>query len=270
VQLMEATLLHAGGDLRPHSGKPLRLVDDDAAPGLAHGCGHGVVVEGHDRAEVDHLDTAALGRGGLGAVHRHRERGPVGHEGGVDTCPAHHRPSDRLTRSELDVGLGEVEPFGFQEHHGVRVVDGGPQQRVRIVHGSGGDHLEAGGVGVVTLTGVAMVLYPADATGEGDPDDDRTGQRALGAVADLRHVRDDLLEGGVGEGVELHLDDRFEAGHGHADGEADDARLGQGGVEAPGGAEVAGQPVGHSEDPAQGADVLAEHDDFLIRGERVA
>jgi hypothetical protein len=48
----------------------------------------------------------------------------------------------------------------------------------------------------------------------------------------LGHVADDLLEGRVGEGVELHLDDRPHAVDGHAHGHSDDAGFRQGRVEA--------------------------------------
>ena len=88
--------------------------------------------------------------------------------------------------------------------------------------------------------------------------------RTAGAVAHLGHVRGDLLERRVGEGVELHLDDRPEAAHGHADREADDAGLGQRRVEAALLAEVAGQPVGDAEDAAERADVLAEDEHALV------
>ena len=97
-----------------------------------------------------------------------------------------------------------------------------------------------------------------------------TPTRTAGAVAHLGHVRDDLLERRVGERVELHLDDRPEPGHGHADREADDAGLGQRGVEAAVLAEVAGEPVGDPEDAAELADVLAEHDDVVVVGHGVA
>src|SRR5690606_25019649 len=98
----------------------------------------------------------------------------------------------------------------------------------------------------------------------------RHRQPALGAVAHLGDVRDDLLEGRVAEGVELHLDDRAEPLHRQADREAGDPGLGQRGVEAALLAEVAGEPVGDPEDAAEAADVLAEDQDVLVGGEGVA
>ncbi|MDQ0866511.1 hypothetical protein QF036_004092 [Arthrobacter globiformis] len=72
-------------------------------------------------------------------------------------------------------------------------------------------------------------------------------------------MADDLLEGRVGEGVELHLDDRPHAVDGHAHRHADDPGLGQGRVEAALLTEGGHQPISDAEDPAQLADVLAEH-----------
>ena len=78
-------------------------------------------------------------------------------------------------------------------------------------------------------------------------------------------MRDELLERRVRERVELHLDDRPEPVHRHAEREADDPALGQRGVEAAVLAEVAGEPVGDPEDAAERADVLTEDDDRTRR-----
>ena len=72
-----------------------------------------------------------------------------------------------------------------------------------------------------------------------------------GAVAHLGDVVDDLLERRVGERVELHLDDRAHPVHRHADRHADDAGLGERGVEAAALAEPGGEAVGDPEDAAE-------------------
>ena len=95
-------------------------------------------------------------------------------------------------------------------------------------------------------------------------------QRAARAVAHPGDVRDELLERRVGEGVELHLHDRPQPVHRHADGRAEDARLGERGVGAAVLAELRGQPVGDPEDAAERADVLAEDVHVRVLGERVA
>ena len=84
---------------------------------------------------------------------------------------------------------------------------------------------------------------------------------ALGAGVDLGHLGDDLVVGGEDEPVELDLAHRPVAAHGQADGGAEDAGLGERGVDDAVLAEVLLQAVGDPEDPAELADVLAhEHD----------
>jgi hypothetical protein len=87
-----------------------------------------------------------------------------------------------------------------------------------------------------------VVLDAADAAAVGNPDDDGQLDPAPGAVAELGQMAGDLLEGRVGEGVELHLHDRAQAVHRHPDGGADDAGLGQRRIEDPGLARTAASP----------------------------
>ena len=97
-----------------------------------------------------------------------------------------------------------------------------------------------------------------------------SGMRAAGAVAHPGDVADQLLERRVGEGVELHLDDRPQPVHRHADGRAEDARLGERGVRAAVLAELLGESVGDPEDAAEGADVLAHDVHGRVVGHGVA
>ena len=168
------------------------------------------------------------------------------------------------------VGLGPVQPLGLQEDDRVVGGDGRAQQPVGVLDGRRGDDLEPGGGEVVRLGGVAVVLDPADAAAVRDADGQRHRQRAAGAVAHPGDMADQLLERRVGEGVELHLDDRPQPVHRHADGGAQDAGLGERGVGAAVLAELLGQAVGDPEDAAQGADVLAHDMDGRVLGHGVA
>jgi hypothetical protein len=114
-----------------------------------------------------------------------------------------------------------------------------------------------------------VVLDPADAAAVGDADDHRQPHGPLRAVAHLGDVADHLLEGGVGKRVELHLDHRPHAVHRHADGGADDAGLGERGVEAAGFTEPCGESIGDAEHPAQRPDVFAEDENALVGRHRV-
>jgi hypothetical protein len=83
-------------------------------------------------------------------------------------------------------------------------------------------------------------------------------------------MADELLEGGVGEGVELHLDHGPQPVHGHADRGAQDARLRQRRVEQRSSPNSSASPLGDPEDAAQRADVLAEDMDGRVGGHGVA
>ncbi len=87
---------------------------------------------------------------------------------------------------------------------------------------------------------------------------------ALRAVVHLRHLGDDLVVRRVDEAVELDLADRPVAADRQADRGADDAGLGQRGVDHPVLAEVLLQAVGDPEDAAELADVLAHDDDLGV------
>ncbi len=109
-----------------------------------------------------------------------------------------------------------------------------------------------------------MVLHSPDSSRIGDTDDHREENLAPGPVAHLRHVANHLFEGGVGEGVELHLDDRAHAVHRHADGHTHDARFRQRRVEAAFLTEPRGEAVRDAEDPTQRSHVLPEHQDGFV------
>jgi hypothetical protein len=109
-----------------------------------------------------------------------------------------------------------------------------------------------------------VVLDRADAAPERDPDDHRHLGAALGAVAHLRDLADDLVVRRVDEAVELDLDDGTVAAQRHADRGADDAGLRQRAVDDTVLAEVLLQAVGDPEDAAELADVLAHDEDLGV------
>jgi hypothetical protein len=109
-----------------------------------------------------------------------------------------------------------------------------------------------------------MVLGRADASSERDPDGDGHLHGTLGPVVELGHLAHDLVEGRIDEAVELDLHHGAVPAVGEADGGAHDGRLGQRGVHHAVGAEVFLQAVGHPENTAEGADVLAHEDNFGI------
>ena len=74
----------------------------------------------------------------------------------------------------------------------------------------------------------------------------------------FREVRDDLLEGRVGEAVELHLETGAHAVHRHADGGTDDPRLRERRIETRSSPNSLLQPIGDAENAAELPDILAE------------
>src|SRR5680860_1326833 len=115
-----------------------------------------------------------------------------------------------------------------------------------------------------------VMLDTADIAGIGNADDDRQLDLAAGAVAHLGNVRNDLLEGRVAEGIELHLDHGAHAIHGHADGRAHDSRFGEGRIADPGLPEFSVEAVRYSEHPAEGPHVFSEEHDGGVGDHRVA
>lgn len=114
------------------------------------------------------------------------------------------------------------------------------------------------------LGGLGVVLDRADAARVRDADDDRHLDLAQRTGVHLRELGDDLVVGGKDEAVELDLDDRAVAAQRHTDRGADDAGLGQRGVDHPLLAEVLLEAVGDTEDAAELADVLAHDEDLGV------
>jgi hypothetical protein len=101
-------------------------------------------------------------------------------------------------------------------------------------------------------------------------DHDGHAHGALVPVGDLGELARDLVERRVDEAVELDLAHGPVAAHRQADGRADDAGLGERGVDDPARAEVALQVLGDAEDAAERADVLAHEQDLVVVLERAA
>ena len=89
-------------------------------------------------------------------------------------------------------------------------------------------------------------------------------QLAVGAGAQAGGVGLELAHHQVAEAGELHLADGPQAGQGHADAAADDARLGQRRVDHALRAELVEQALGHAEDAAVDGHVLAQHQHRLV------
>src|SRR3954449_5364154 len=114
------------------------------------------------------------------------------------------------------------------------------------------------------------MLNRTDAAAVWDPDRDRQLHMAGRPVVHLGDLADDLVERREHEAVELDLADRPEPSNRQSDGRADDARLGERGVDDAVLTEVLLQPVSDAEDAAEPTDVLTHDDDLRVVLERLA
>ena len=157
-----------------------------------------------------------------------------------------------------------VLPLGLEEDHRVVVGDRLLDHPVAVVRVGAGYDLQTRGVRELGFWRLAVVLDGADATTERDPDHDRHRVDPVTTGVQLRHLRNDLVVGGIDEPVELDLDHGPVAPHRHPDRGAHDPRLGQRAVHHPICPEVLLQAVGDPEDPAEDTDVLPHQHDLGV------
>ncbi len=265
LQVVEAALGDPGGDLGARAEEDGRLVHDDQAAGLLHRLLDGVEVDRRDRAEVEHLQRLALLLGRRGGLETRLDHRPVGDQRQVRALA--HR-AGRVQRARdggrVDLGAVVVATLGLEVDDRVVALDGLLQHPVRVRGVRRRDHLQARHVREQRLRRLAVVLDRADRAAVGDADDDGQLDLAQRAGVHLRQLRDDLVVRGEDEAVELDLHHGSVAAQRHADRGADDAGLGQRGVDDPVLAEVLLQAVGDAEDAAELADVLAHDQDLRV------
>ncbi len=203
-------------------------------------------------------------------MHRQRQR----HDGDVLALARNGRLADRHDVAHLRHRVDRAGVLGHpgqahdalveQVHHRVVVPDRRRHQALGVGWVARYDDLHAGKVGEgapEALRVLGSVGVPA-ADGRGQDHGDL--DVAAGLVVDLGHVVVDLVEADAEEVGEHQLDDGTHALGRRADAEADEGRLRDRRVEDPIRPEPVEQPGRGAEDPAVGADVLAEIDDGRI------
>ena len=267
LEVVEAALRNAGGDFGAEATEDRRLVRHDEPARLAHRRLQRLEVDRRQRAQVEDLDGGALVGRQLRRREGRRHHGSVGGDGDVAPVVRHPGPVQghgvqRLVR--VDLTLVPVAPFGLEEDDGIVGGDGLAHHAQPVGRVARRHHAQAGGVGEVGLGGLGVVLHRADAPAVGDADGERHGDPALVAEPDLRHLRDDLVEGWIDEAVELDFAHGPEAAHGQPDRGADHPRLGQRCVDDPAVAEVGLEPLGDPEDATELPDVLTHEHHFGV------
>ena len=201
--------------------------------------------------------------------------------------PGHHvRPGDEgaVPAGPLDVGDAEVDgvlllrhrPFGhveqlvLDEDHRVVVADGARQQALGVVRRRRHGHLEAGDVveqGLQALRVLGGDAVPHTALGAQDQ-----GHRALasGHEPELGRLVHDLVHGEEGEVDEEDLHHGAHPRDGGADAGADDARLGDGGVDDALRSELGVQALGDLVGAAALADADADAEHRWVAGHLLA
>ena len=175
----------------------------------------------------------------------------------VGPGPDHGGPADRARVVGRRLrSLHAVEQPVLDEDHRVGVLDGRPQQAVGVGRRRGHDDGQARDVGQQGLEALRVLAARGPAGAELGPH----GQRHLGGPAgherQLGRLVEQLVEADADE-VEVHqLDHGAHAGHGRADAQAHDGRLGDRRVAHPV-AEPVAQAPGEPEDVAALADVDA-------------
>ena len=151
-----------------------------------------------------------------------------------------------------------IERLRLEEDDRVGIADGGGEERARGARPRRDHHLEPGDVRVELLLALRVVLERAHAAAVRHADHHLAVEAALRALAIARGVVLDLMEALEREARELDLAHGLEPVERHADGGADDARLGEGAVDDALAAELAVQILRDAEDAAVHAHVLAD------------
>ena len=114
------------------------------------------------------------------------------------------------------------------------------------------------------LGALAVRLPAEDAAAGRHADDDRTGEIAVGPIAQARGLRCDLVEGRVDIVGKLDLDAGPQSIRRHADRRADDTQFVDRRIEAARAAVFLLQAGSAAKHAAEIADILAEHDNAFV------
>src|SRR3954470_10235299 len=267
VEVLEALLGDQRRDLRPGRARRVGLVEDHHLRAASHALEDRLLVERHERTQVEHAHRRAvevLGRLERGVHHR-----AVGDHREVVALARHARGERRRVGAAGDLALhAPVQVLVLEEQHGVRVADRADDQALGVLGGRRRHDLQPGRVHEPRLRVLRVEGPAAEAAAARQPH--RDGDVQPEAVVGLAAHVDELVEAAGDEVGELHLADRPHAHHAGADGRADDRRLGQRRVHHAVRAELVDEAVGDLERAAEDPDVLAHQEHALVRAHLLA
>ncbi len=222
-EVIEAVFLHQRDEFGAEAAGARGLMHHDAAAGLLHRRDDGIEVEWPEAAQVDDFGVdAAFLRGRVGDMH-HRavgdDRERVARP--IDGCRIErHRVvpvrdlAERMLRPRchrpvvVAVKWAVVEPLGLKEDHRVVAFDGRDQQALGVIGIRRHHRAQAADVGEEGFRTLAVRLPAIDAAAARHADRQRGDELAGRAVAQARHLGDDLVGGRVKVVGELDLDNR--------------------------------------------------------------
>ena len=203
----------AGPRLRADAERQRRLVDDHGPAGPAPEAASVSTSSGtNDRRST----TSTCGpppRRPAAAASAPGDHGTPREDRAVEPARNHARAAERGASPPFSspVLLRPVPRLRLQEHHRVGIGDRPTQHCVCVQRRGGGHHLQPGGMCVVGLGRVRMVLRALIAPPNGMRMTIGMPTRSTGSIAVLRDVADHLVQGRIGERVELHLHHRLPA-----------------------------------------------------------
>ena len=205
---------------------------------LGDGFEDGVLVQGTDGAQIDHLGAdAVLFFENPRSLQAGDDRFAVGDEADVRTFALHVGQAERdekLAVRQFVVGgnvpLFPVELCALHEHDGIIVADGSLHEALGVVGVAGADALHPGEVRHDILRRVGVRRADAGAAVGRTADDDGAVDLAAGHVAHHRAIVHDLIPGDGVKAPEHQLHHGAHAEHAGADAHADEASLADRGV----------------------------------------
>ena len=232
---------------------------NNQSTGLRHRGGHGRHIQRRNRAQINHLNRAAILNRGLRGCQGHRNQRTVRNNRGVGTL-AHDLGAKRVEGGviQVHVPLEPVAALGLKDNDRIRALNRLAGHPIGLVRARGSHDAQAGGVGEQRLGRLGVVLHRANHAAVGNTNRHRHDVLLIGAVVNLRKLARDLVEGGENEAVELNLGNGAVPAQRHADGGADNAGLPQRAIHDAAVAEAGLQALGHAVHAAKLADILTE------------
>ena len=261
--MLEAALVDARADFSPDAAGHGVLVQDQGLAGFLDAGHHEGFVPWQQGPQVNQLHVPF--RMGVEHLLRPLHAESVGDDGRI--LPSAHGASHAKLQQVIFLchgpGQAPVEVFVLKEQDGVGIVNGHAQQAFGVCGRGRVGNLEAWHVEEPRLGALAVVGACAHAAPCRHPHDN---VRSLSPTpVDLGEVVDDLVEAAGDEVAELHFHHGLLAGNRQAKASADDGRFAQRSVAHTLLAKGVDEPIGHFEDTAVRADILAhEHEAWML------